>query len=91
MNIKVKSLPIANFSGGLARGSLNLDVNVFGEMINDIKTTVNGVINNFSYNLSGEVSSTATAKLNVLANANLLSQEIDVSELNLDLNNFLNL
>ena len=90
LNIKVTSLPIANFSGGLARGSLNLDVNVFGEMINNIDTKVNGIINNFSYNLSGEVSSTAAAKINVLANADLLTQKIDVSELNLDLDNFLN-
>ncbi|OEJ16110.1 outer membrane assembly protein AsmA [Brachyspira hampsonii] len=90
LNISVTSLPIANFSGGLARGSLNLDVHVFGEMINDINTTVNGIIRNFSYNLSGEVSSTATAKLNVLANADLISQNVKVSELNLDLDNFLN-
>ena len=90
LNINVTSLPIANFSGGLARGSLNLDVHVFGKMINDINTTVNGIIKNFSYNLNGEVSSTATAKLNVLANANLLSQDVKVTELNLDLDNFLN-
>ena len=90
LNINVTSLPIANFSGGLARGSLNLDVHVFGHMINDINTTVNGIIKNFSYNLNGEVSSTATAKLNVLANANLLSQDVKVTELNLDLDNFLN-
>ncbi|EKV55989.1 hypothetical protein [Brachyspira hampsonii] len=90
LNISVTSLPIANFSGGLARGSLNLDVHVFGDMINDINTTVNGIIRNFSYNLSGEVSSTATAKLNVLANADLISQNVKVSELNLDLDNFLN-
>lgn len=90
VNITVKSLPIANFSGGLARGSLNLDVNVFGKMINDINASVNGIINNFSYNLSGEVSSTATAKVNVLANADLLTQKINVSALNLDLDNFLN-
>ncbi|MEI0495430.1 AsmA family protein [Brachyspira intermedia] len=90
LNINVTSLPIANFSGGLARGSLNLDVHVFGHMINDINTTVNGIIKNFSYNLNGEVSSTATAKLNVLANANLLSQDVKVTALNLDLDNFLN-
>ena len=90
LNISIKSLPIVNFSGGLARGTLNLDVNIFGEMINDINATVNGVIKNFSYNLSGEVSSTATAKLNVLANADLLTQDIKVSALNLDLDNFLN-
>ena len=90
VNIIVKSLPIANFSGGLARGSLNLDVNVFGKMINDINASVNGIINNFSYNLAGEVSSTATAKVNVLANADLLTQKINVSALNLDLDNFLN-
>ncbi|KLI32613.1 AsmA family protein [Brachyspira hyodysenteriae] len=90
LNINVTSLPIANFSGGLARGSLNLDVHVFGQMINDINTTVNGIIRNFSYNLNGEVSSTATAKLNVLANADLLSQDVKVTELNFDLDNFLN-
>ena len=90
LNIKVNSLPIVHFSGGIARGSLNLDVNVFGRMINDINASVNGVIRNFSYNLAGEVSSTATAKVNVEANANLLTQAIDVSALNLDLDNFLN-
>ena len=52
LNINVSSLPIANFSGGLARGSLNLDVKVFGKMLNDINTRVNGIINNFSYNLN---------------------------------------
>ncbi len=90
LNINVSSLPIANFSGGLARGSLNLDVKVFGKMLNDINTRVNGIINNFSYNLNGEVSSTATAKLNVDANANLISQNIKVKALDLDLDNFLN-
>lgn len=90
LNINVKELPIANFSGGFARGALNLDIKVFGDMINNINTAVNGVIRNFSYNLNGEVSSSATAKVNVLANANLLTQNIKVTELNLDLDNFLN-
>ena len=90
LNINLKSLPLANLSGGIARGSLNADLNVFGDLINDIDATLNGIVNNFSYNLSGEVSSTAKAKLKMLANANLLSQTIKVSELNLDLDNFLN-
>ena len=90
LNINIKSLPLANLSGGIARGSLNADLNVFGNLINDIDATLNGIVNNFSYNLSGEVSSTAKAKLKLLANADLLSQTIKVSELNLDLDNFLN-
>ena len=90
LNINLKSLPLANLSGGIARGSLNADLNVFGDLINDIDATLNGIVNNFSYNLSGEVSSTAKAKLKLLANADLLSQTIKVSELNLDLDNFLN-
>ena len=90
LNINLKSLPLANLSGGIARGSLNADLNVFGNLINDIDATLNGIVNNFSYNLSGEVSSTAKAKLKMLANADLLSQTIKVSELNLDLDNFLN-
>ena len=90
LNINLKSLPLANLSGGLARGSLNADLNIFGDLINDIDATLNGIVNNFSYNLSGEVSSTAKAKLKLLANADLISQTIKVSELNLDLDNFLN-
>ncbi len=90
LNIEVSALPIAHFTGGLARGSLNLNINIFGEMINNINAKVNGIINNFSYNLNGEVSSTADAKLNVNANADLLSQNIKVNQLNLDLDNFLN-
>ena len=46
LNINVKELPIANFSGGFARGALNLDIKVFGDMINNINTAVNGVIRN---------------------------------------------
>lgn len=91
LNINIKSLPLVNLSGGIARGSLNADLNIFGDMINDIDASIEGTINNFSYNLSGEVSSAAKAKLKLLANADLLSQTIKVSELNLDLDNFLNL
>lgn len=90
LNINLKSVPLAQLSGGIARGSLNADLNIFGDLINDIDATLNGLVNNFSYNLSGEVSSTAKAKLKLLANADLLSQTIKVSELNLDLDNFLN-
>lgn len=90
LNINIKSLPIAVFSGGLARGALNLDVNIFGEMINNINASIKGIINNFSYNLNGEVSSSADAELNIFANADLLTQNIKVSEFNLDLDNFLN-
>ena len=90
LNINLKTLPLANLSGGLARGSLNADLNIFGDLINDIDANLNAIVNNFSYNLSGEVSSTAKAKLKLLANADLLSQKIKVSELNLDLDNFLN-
>ena len=90
LNINLKTLPLANLSGGLARGSLNADLNIFGDLINDIDANLNAIVNNFSYNLSGEVSSTAKAKLELLANADLLSQKIKVSELNLDLDNFLN-
>lgn len=90
LNISIKSVPLAQLSGGIARGSLNADLNIFGDLITDIDASLNGLVNNFSYNLSGEVSSTAKAKLKLLANADLISQTVKVSELNLDLDNFLN-
>lgn len=90
LKLNVSSLPVADFSGGLARGSLNLDANIFGKLLSDIDLNLKGIINNFSYNLNGEVSSTTKANINMLANANIISQDINVSEFNIDLGNFFN-
>lgn len=91
LNIEITNLPITLFTGGLARGALSLKANIFGELLTDVNAKIDGDIRNFSYNLSGDVSSTAQARLEILANANVIKQSVEVSDFNLYLDRFLTL
>lgn len=90
LNINIKSLPVAHFSGEIARGALDADINIYGRLLDNLRVKLDGDINNFSYNLSGEVSSLTKAKLIVDANANIISKDVRVRKLDIDLGNFFN-
>lgn len=91
VNIKVTDIPVTLFTGGMIRGAFSIDANIFGKLLTDINLKLGGNIKNFSYNLGGDVSSSAQAKINVAANANLISQSVFISSINLYLDKFLSL
>lgn len=88
LNLNVENFPLSEFTGGLARGALSLNGKIGGKLLGNIIPNLNGTIRNFSYNLNGDVSSTAQAKIAFLGNVNINTQNVSLNTFSIMLDRF---
>ena len=91
LSLNVVGFALKDFTDDFLRGRANLDVLLSGMIMSAVDIDINGIINNFSYNMQGDVSRMAKANLTLDARANLITEEVKLNALNISLNDFLDI
>lgn len=89
--LNVVGFSLREMTDNFLRGSANVRLDLSGSLISALDVKTQATVNNFSYNMSGDISRQTTLRLNLNAFANLISQDVNIGLLDLALSNFFNL
>ncbi len=88
LKINVSGFSLRNMTGNFLRGSANANIDLSGSLISALDIKTRATVNNFSYNMGGDISRQTSLALNLNAFANLISQDVNIRALDISLSSF---
>ncbi len=89
--LNIKGFSLREMTDNFLRGSADARIDLSGSLISALDVKTQATVNNFSYNMGGDVSRQTSLKLNLNAFANLISQDVNVRTLDFSLSTFFNM
>ncbi len=87
----IRGFSLRDMTDNFLRGSADVSINLSGLIMNAIDVKTQATVNNFSYNMGGDVSRQTSLRLNLNAFANLISEDVDIKSLDVALSTFFNM
>ncbi len=91
LSLNVRGFSLREMTDNFLRGSADVNIDISGSLMNAIDVNTQAIVSSFSYNMGGDISRQARLTLSLNAFANLISQDVNVSKLDIVLGSFFNM
>ncbi len=90
-SLDVVGFSLRDMTDNFLRGTANVNIDLSGSLISALDISTKATVNNFSYNMGGDISRQTSLRLDLKAFANLVSQDVDIRSLDVLLSTFFNM